>query len=463
MRNGSLAKLKPKLNRIIVFSVAMFLFAGAFAISVLGVDVITSETTKTDAGTGAITVYQTVIPDDVYTVLNTYNGKALDVYNLSYDKKGRAYIAAPSDSEDAQDIKIVRQQNGTYCLYPQSENGLYMLCYDNDAAGGSYLSKTKTQGSNTQFNIIDQGDGTFIISPVFTGGKTLVLSISNNKSVYGYNYVELRTPRGAEDEYWEFSGGLPASLTLGKKYDRVKIYSINQINAVVTPSNLASQIKYTTSDPNVILIDEKGEYCAVSKGKATVTVSCASMVAYCEIEVSEEDSFTWYSQHNVSTGGWNGEVLSKISFNAGGVYKRFIIDKYGRGIDWMDEGCALTSVAMVLRNLDARLTEGYDFRTKQNGNLEADPYTTALANSYNTGSLTGSGTLYNNPIYINARLIASRFNIGGKNLEAVLQYTVNKKIIKEKLDEHPEGVIVCLSNSYNGTHYIVINKCINPD
>ena len=39
---------------------------------------------------------------------------------------------------------------------------------------------------------------------------------------------------------------------------------------------------------------------------------------------------------------------------------------------------------------------------------------------------------------------------------------MSKKIIKEALDTHPEGVIVHMQNGSN-SHYIVIASCINPD
>ena len=129
----------------------------------------------------------------------------------------------------------------------------------------------------------------------------------------------------------------------------------------------------------------------------------------------------------------------------------------------MDTGCALTSTAIVLNNLGARYENGYDFRFDADGNLEADPYTVALANSGNRGLTTSKGTLYGNPIMINIKQIASSFTLYGRPLEAVRTYGVTKKQLKEALDEHPEGVIVSMENSYNGSHHVVVTECVNPE
>lgn len=90
------------------------------------------------------------------------------------------------------------------------------------------------------------------------------------------------------------------------------------------------------------------------------------------VEVVDDSAFAYYSQHDIDGSYWNGGALSGIYFSAG-VTKRYAIDRYNGNLDWMDEGCALTAHAICLRNLGATMTEGYDFRSGQTGNLPADP------------------------------------------------------------------------------------------
>ena len=205
----------------------------------------------------------------------------------------------------------------------------------------------------------------------------------------------------------------------------------------------------------------RGYPVALSAGTATVTATVGDMTRSIEVTVVDSPSYTWYSQHLATAGGWHGGELSGVYFYAG-AYKRFIIDRYNRGLDWMDTGCAIASVAMVMHNLGARYGGGYDFRFDKDGELEADPYVVALANTGNRGLETESGTLYYNPILMNLRELTKNFTLFGKKLTYTESYSVSKKIIKEALDTHPEGVIVHMQNGSN-SHYIVIASCINPD
>lgn len=71
------------------------------------------------------------------------------------------------------------------------------------------------------------------------------------------------------------------------------------------------------------------------------------------------------------------------------------------------------------------MTEGYDFRSGQTGNLPADPYTVSLANSGNYGATSANATLYGNPIYVNHNLIATRFRVNGRSLSVTQTYAAH--------------------------------------
>ena len=119
---------------------------------------------------------------------------------------------------------------------------------------------------------------------------------------------------------------------------------------------------------------------------------------------------------------------------------------------------------MVLRNMGATMTSGYDFRSGQRNNLLPDPYTVALANSGNYGPTSSKSVLYGNPILVSLSTILKRFTVRGKAITSTTTGRVTPKAIKEALDMHPEGVIVYFSQpSRNRTHYIVFNRCLNPE
>jgi hypothetical protein len=93
----------------------------------------------------------------------------------------------------------------------------------------------------------------------------------------------------------------------------------------------------------------------------------------------------------------------------------------------------------------------------------ADPYTVALANIGHKGPESGNVTLYGDPILTRHNAIAAAFNVDGKRVTVTQKYGITKKAIKEALDKCPWGVILCFENKAYGTHYIVFNRCLNPD
>ena len=301
--------------------------------------------------------------------------------------------------------------------------------------------------------LIVEREGTFVISFL---DETCLGAVASES---GYEL-------GAYDNasLWSLQRIKPDSMSLSLSEITTRPYTAYiDLRCVVSPSYLAECVKWTSSDRNVAIIDEDGTFCALSEGDAVLTASVGDVSLSCNVKVTEEETFAWYSQNNVTTGGWNGGALAGLRFSAGGVTKRYALNNSTKNTDWMSEGCAGCSIAQVLNNMGARLTEGYDLRSGKSGNLLADPYTVSLANVGHNGPETANTTLWGDPILTVHSRIASRFNVDGKRVSVVQKYSVTKAAIKQALDQCPWGVVVCFDNAAYGTHYITFNKCLNPD
>lgn len=405
-----------------------------------------------------------VVESGVYRIRNLETGLYIDSYDFIYDAAGNTYLESKNSSE-AQDIYVCRQSDGTYTLMPQSENGKYSLSCKSGYAEESIISKKEDVGKTEKFVIYPAASGTYTISPAYSGKIQVALDVSDELSKYDDPYVCLKAYSGSRSQRWVLVPVKTDGISLAYESTTVKLYSVGTLYVTLYPYNYGTHnVTWKSDNEKVLMIDSSGSYCALAPGSATVTASCAGYTASCTVNVTETSAFTWYSQHNASGSDWSAEGLSGIYFTSGGVRKRFMVDKYGKGADWMDEGCYLASVAMVLRNMGAQMTVGYDIRSGQSGNLPADPYTVALANSGNTGATTQNAVMSGNPILVSLNNIASRFRVGNSEITASVSYDTSKKAIKEALDEHPEGVIVYFSMPQrNRSHYIVFTKCLNPE
>ncbi len=389
----------------------------------------------------------------VYTIQNLASGERLNAFDFQYAKNGNAYIDKAS-GEEGENMLVLLQEDGTYLLYPQSEAGKYAFF----AAGvGNRVSKSDELTKASYFRIVST-DGSYTI--LTEDGA--VLGITEEQLLYRKQLVMTEENTGVDTQKWTFTPVPVSSLTLKTVSPTVAVNSVSAVYALVKPAYMKNYVEWSCSDERILLLDDDGSFCALSAGKVTVTATIDGICASIDLEVVDKDAFTYYSQHHTTGGKWNGEALSKVYFYAGS-YKRFLLGGYNRGMDWMDEGCAITSVATVLHNLGARYEDGYDFRFEADGNLEADPYTVALANTNNRGLMGEKGTLYYNPVMMNLRAITSNFTLYGQPIEWESMYGVTKAKLKAQLDEHPEGVIVAMKNSYNGSHYIVVTECVNPD
>ena len=389
----------------------------------------------------------------IYTIRNKADGTYLNAFDLAYAKDGCAYTAKHS-GEEGENILLIRQEDGSYLLYPQSEGGAYAFTAGN--AIGSRVSKAKEITESSYFRIRKE-EGGYVIR---TADEN-VLGITQKEVLYRLRLVLTEAYNGADTQLWDIQAVPLSSFELKTVTDEVPLNTVSAVYAVVKPAYMRNFVKWSSSDESIVMIDDDGSFCALSPGTATVTATINEFSASIQVKVVDKAAPTWYSQHLTKNGGWRADELADVYFYSGS-YKRFIINGFNRTLDWMDEGCAIASVAIVLKNLGARYTNGYDFRFEADGNVEADPYTVALANTGNRGLTESKGTLYYNPVLTNLRAITSRFTLYGQPLDYTLSYGVTKKKLKAALDEHPEGVIVSMKNSYNGSHYIVITECTNP-
>jgi len=200
----------------------------------------------------------------------------------------------------------------------------------------------------------------------------------------------------------------------------------------------------------------------------------------------------WYSQIEPTQSGsnsWDDTNLDKLFFpNMGSTSSArtpFEWNKWNQGnysqIDpqaydsghmnmW---GCVITSFAMVLKNLNATTTtQRYDFRTGTTSNQIADPFTVTLANiqypsitSRNGRYEVTSYTSSDSPVYTYPSRIGDAFGYNVYEVSLLGKTDAQKaEILTNYLNDHPEGIIVRISDVANptsrsqGVHSLVFNK-----
>lgn len=406
------------------------------------------------------------LTDGIYNIVNSSTGQYLDVYDFVYEQNGRAYVTTKSGN-NGQDFLIKRQDDGTYIIYPQSENGVYSLSYEFDIMEGEFISKKENVSNQSKFNIVQTENDSlvYVIKPTSMSDSNLSLGITSTKSLYDFSLVGFSPESDSPEQKWQFVKVSSESLLISGGYVDVKLGTTHSIYTKLTPSHLIGNLVWESSNPEIASVDSNGIVYGVSEGKTVITVTCGNKSASTVVNVTPLTAFTWYSQHNMESGGWYAQPLENLYLTTtAGTKKLFFSPGYANDSDWLDSGCKLCSEAMVLHNLGATLSEGYDIRTGKENNLEADPYTVALANSGVSGKNIATGRVYNSPILVNHHLINPRFTVDGKAVTTTEYSGGSLTRIKALLEKHPEGVVVGMYNSYaNTTHYVVFTECLNPD
>ncbi len=59
----------------------------------------------------------------------------------------------------------------------------------------------------------------------------------------------------------------------------------HKLTATLTPEDTTEILSFTTSDPNVVTVNDDGTIIAVNNGTATITVTCGSVVSTCQVTV----------------------------------------------------------------------------------------------------------------------------------------------------------------------------------
>ena len=397
--------------------------------------------------------------DRIYRIRRAKDGQYLSVKHVDGET---VVIAEASDKNSpSQYFRFISAGNGEYLLNCAYEGaGCYVgLSLPGDESAESRKPPSVLDGSELVRDVfVTNGENAFPIEIKDTdveGKVTFSLTVEGFDELYLSERDGLVFSTEAEGATEWILEEITANVRMAYFETRVKLYSVQRFFASVAPSAAASFVEWTVDNEEIMLVSEDGTLCALSEGEAVLSVSLGSTVYNCRIEVCAEDAFTWFSQENVTNSYWNGGALSGIRF-------------YGKPFasngawDWMREGCALTSCAMLFRNLGATYTSGYDFRSGQKGDLPADPYTLALANVGHTGFTSSVINYKKDPVLVRWSNITDAFKVDGRAMSYYQRYTSNLGYIRDALATHPEGVVVRMVKSNGETHFVLFSECINP-
>ncbi len=411
-----------------------------------------------------------VVSEMVCRIKNVGSGLYLDSYKYTLKTTGKSYAEKYSESSLGQVFHLSPCDDGTYMIIPQNNDAEYAYVYAKDSTKDNKIKKVKVSsaGDLSKFDIVEYKDNKFVIAPANASNKKGVLAQSDTISEYKDPYIEIQNFNPENSKHlWIIEPIKTEKLSVIYTTTKVRLYSSGRFYARKYPYNVfTDDIKWSSDNEAVLLIGDNGEWCALAEGKAVITASLSGLSVSFTVTVVDKDAYTWYSQNNIYTSDWDGTQLKYLYFRdpGTGTKKKFAIDSKETGGNncWIDEGCGNCSVAMVFNNMGAVKTKGYDFRSGQEGNLIADPYTVALANSGAYGSENTTTSLSGNPIYMRWSYVAEQFNVDGKKVVLNKVYSPSTSKIKTILSEHPEGVIVQLSTSTKN-HYIVFSECLNPE
>lgn len=435
-------------------------------LSLLPIAFTVSADSQADAAAQIADIPDVELADGVYRIRNYATGLYLETYK--YSAKGSAKLCVAEASSSEAQCVYIHKAGGGWIMTPQNEKGAYSLSWKNGTQMGAYIGKTQkeSEAEYTYFDISKLSNGAFTIAPSGGDNKIAVLAATDERTSSSDYYVCVSDYiQGDASQMWILESVPTERLTVAYRQTTVKLYSTGRFYARKHPYDMVtSDIVWTSSNEDVILIGEDGVWCALAVGEATVTASAGGASVSFTVDVQDKNAFTWYSQNNMYTSDWSGDALEGLFFKAGSTKLRFMSDaKLGSQYsNWMDSGCALASVATVLHNMGAVKTVGYDLRTGQDGYLPADPYTVALANSGNYGVSSVSETMSGNPIYMAWARVASKFEVDGEQVSIKKYYSPSRSKIRDLLKEHPQGVIVCFTRGKK-THYVVFAECLNPE
>ncbi len=365
------------------------------------------------------------------------------------DRELDVFFAEADENDSGAVFRFIPASDGKYYINSAFSNADYYLTVtkeeNDDGSEVSYKTDITTKENALPFFIEDHD--TYISFAVDIDGKRMYLSLSGNSFVL--------TEEKVYGE-WSLIDVIPTELSLAYFETRVKLYSVENFHVKVSPESLRSFLDWESDNEGCLLVSADGTICALTEGEATLRARLGNIEHTLRIEVVDSDTYTWYSQYNIENSYWNGGALSEIKFRG----KYFAKSNANQ---WMNEGCAIASCAMALKNMGATYEKGYDFRSGQLGNLPADPYTVALANAGHLGFKSNKANYGANPIYVAWSTVTKAFKLNGHSLEYQRIYSSNLKKIKNALESHPEGIVVAMEKPNGDTHYVLFAECINPE
>ena len=178
----------------------------------------------------------------------------------------------------------------------------------------------------------------------------------------------------------------------------------------------------------------------------------------------------WFGQQAYKVGTyeyWNAQALTKLYLNG---FQFFNTTWKKPNDDWMEDGCNLTAIAMVLRNLGkCTKNDVYDFRLSYTGNLSADPYAVMLANINSNGAVQKT-SLYRYDLTTNC---SDPMSVGDyDNIASYFDATYDGKIELTGLTTSAKAakIMEYLNNGYNtqgviirtNGHSVVVFKSNTP-
>lgn len=408
-----------------------------------------------------------LLRNGIYRIRNVSNGMYLSAYTGTSSFVGKAYLKNFDPSDNGQCF-LITSENGEYRFSPMNENANYSLSWAGGTAAGSLIGSVPTAEDSLfmKFELSLLSDGNYTISHTRGDNAYGVLGVSELRTDSKDPYASfVNFLQSDMSQQWQFELVPTTRITAAYNITKVRLYTTGKFYARKYPFNMVTDdIVWTSSDDEVLMIGENGVWCALSEGEVRVTASVDNVSVSFTVKVSPDYAFTWFSQNNIFTSDWDGTILQKVFFSAGGIKRVFALDAKASPYysNWIDSGCGLCSVAQVLHNLGATYANGYDLRSGQNGDIPADPYSVALANTGNRGALNENETINGNPTYMSWRSVLSKFYVNGEEVTSRKINYPSRETIKKLLDTHPQGLVAQLvSGSKN--HYVVIGKCINPD
>lgn len=285
----------------------------------------------------------------------------------------------------------------------------------------SYASSTGTfseSESNNTFNTADivDRDNVVISGKISSASDVDYYRVLATTS--GYIDITLSVPSGCNYNFYVYSSDKSTIIAYG--------------NTSGTGKGEIARIYASTNSPFYVRVESASGYSASTNYKLYVSSSKGL-------------NKTWYSTSSSSA--------DKGDFNTFNLDNDFLLNL-------AYDGCAITSIAMVLHNMNAKTVDNItDSRTGYTGKMYADPYTVYMASKkYPSKPTEYDITNYDSTMEQN---LEDSF---GVELTTVKISSLNDA--KSYLNSHPEGIIVKLKQTDNpnyGMHYIVLMKSNNTD